>query len=98
MAKNTPEKIVEKLKDNLLKVDRNESNDLLNIERAIGICSSTLLEMREFVSQYNFKYKEEEIPLFKLTKPYVLSEYLFYSNLFEVETRQPVISIKSRKK
>ena len=62
MAKNTPEKIVEKLKDNLLKVDRNESNDLLNIERAIGICSSPLLEMREFVIQYNFKDKKRKSP------------------------------------
>jgi len=98
MAKNTPEKIVEKLKDNLQKVDRNESLDLLFIERAIGICSSALLELREFVNQYNFKDKEEEIHFFKVTKPYVLGEYLFHSKLFEIEAKQPVTSIKARKK
>ena len=98
MAKSTPEKIVEKLKDNLQKVDRNESCDLLYIERAIGICSSALLELREFVNQYTFKDKEEEIHFFKSTKPYVLSEYLFYSKLFEIEAKRPLTSIKARKK
>lgn len=98
MAKNTPESIVEKLKDNLQKIDRNESRDLLYIERAIGICSSALLELREFVNQYNFKDKEEEIHFFKVTKPSVLSEYLFHSKLFDIEAKQPVTSIKARKK
>jgi hypothetical protein len=86
------------LRDSLLKVDRNESLDLLFIERAIGICSSALLELREFVNQFNFIDKEEEIYFFKVTKPYVLSEYLFYSKLFEIEAKQSVTSIKARKK
>lgn len=47
MAKSTPEKIVEKLIDNFLKVDKNVSRDLLYIERVIGICSTALFELRE---------------------------------------------------
>ena len=98
MEKTTPKKIVEKLKDNLLKVDKNESRDLLYIERAIGICSSALLELREWVNQFNFTDKNDEIHFFKITKPYVLSEYLFHSKLFEIEAKQPITSIKARKK
>lgn len=98
MAKNTPEKIVEDMKDNLLKADSSESRELMSIERAIGICSSALLELREWVNQYNFKDKYEEINFFKVIKPYVLGEYLFYSKLFEIEAKQPVTSIKARKR
>jgi hypothetical protein len=91
MAKSTPEKIVKKLRDNLLKVDRNESHDLLYIERAIGICSSALLEQREWVNQFSFTGKNHEIHFLKVTRPYVLSEYLFYSKLFEIEVTQILI-------
>jgi len=98
MSKSTPEKIVEKLKDNLINVDAIEYHDLLYIERAIGICSSALLELREFVNQSSFKDKEEEIYFFKVIKPYVLSEYLFHSKLFDIEAKQPVTSLKARKR
>jgi hypothetical protein len=96
MAINIPEKIVEKLKDNLIKVDRNESCDLLYIERAIKICSSAILELREFINQYYFNEKEEEIYFFKATKPFLLSEHLYYSKLFEIESKQPVTLIKAK--
>ena len=98
MSISTPEKIVEKLKDNLINVDANEYHDLLFIERAIGICSSALLELREFVNQSSFKDKEEGIDFFKVIKPNVLSEYLFHSKLFDIESKQPVTSLKARKK
>lgn len=91
MAKITPDKIVEQLNDN------DESLDLLLIERSIGICSSVLMDLREFVNQYNFKDEDEEIIFFKVIKPYELREYLFHSKLFEIEAKQPVISKMARK-
>jgi hypothetical protein len=98
MAKSTPEKTVEKLRDNLLKVDKNESHDLLYIERAIGICSSALLELRQWIIQFNFTVKNNEIHFFKVTTPSVLSEYHIYSKLTEIEAQKPVTSIKTSKK
>lgn len=97
MAKSTPEKIVEKLIDNFLKVDKNVSLDLLYIERVIGIYSTALFELREWVNQFNFTVKNDKVHFFKVTKPYVFSEHLLDSKLFEIESRLPVTSIQTRK-
>jgi len=90
MAKSTQDKIVEKLRDNFLGDDKNESYDLLYIERAIGICYSALLELCEFINQYYFKEKEEKIHFIKVNMPYVLSEYIFYSKLFEIDVLEQI--------
>ncbi len=95
---NAPEHIVEELKDNLQNLGCDGSRGLLIIEKAIGICSCALLELREYVNQQDFKSKEEEIYFFKVIKPYELGEYLFFSKLFEIETRRPVTTIKAQQK
>ena len=98
MSKSTPDKIIEELNGNLATAYNNEARDLLLIEQSIGICSSALMELREWINQYNFKDKEEEIHFFKVTKPYVLEEYLYFSKLFEIEIRRPVTTIRVQKR
>lgn len=97
MVKATPEEIVAKFKDNLLKIDGTISHYLFYIERAIEICSSALSGLREFVNHYHFKNREEEVHFFEVIKHYGLSEYLFHSKLVEIDGKQPVISIRTRK-
>ncbi|WP_158869199.1 RteC domain-containing protein [Maribellus comscasis] len=92
------EHIVEQLKNNLQKTDGEQDDEILKTERAVGICSAALLELREYVNHSNFKNKGEEIHFFKVTKPFVLGEYLYYSKLWEILIRQPVTSVKRRKK
>lgn len=98
MATDTPEHIVDVLKDNLQTLGCDGSNDLLVIEKAIGVCSCALMELRECVNRQDFKTQEEEIYFFKVTKPYVLGEYLYYSKLFEIESRRPVTTAREQKK
>ncbi|WP_372932082.1 RteC domain-containing protein [Mariniphaga sediminis] len=98
MNTNTLEYIVEQLKNNLHKIDSDENNEILKAEQAVGICSTMLLELREYVDHLDFKSKEEEIRFFKEIKSYVLGEYLYYSKLWEILIRQPVTSIRRRKK
>ena len=93
-----PEQIVEQLKNDLQKIGSDKYDEISKAEQAVGICSSTLLELREYVNHSDFKNKEEEIRFFKEIKPYVLSEYLYYSKLWEILIRQPVTSIRRRKK
>lgn len=94
----TPEQTVEVLKNNLQELGCDDTSDLLVIEKAIGSCSSALLELREYINSHDFKSKEEEINFFKVTKPYVLGEYLYFSKLFEIETRRPVTTVRAQKK
>ncbi len=90
--------IIEQVKNNLQKLQSDGDDEILKAEKAIGICSVALLELREYVYHSDFKNQEEEIRFFKEIKPYVLSEYLYYSKLWEILTRQPVASIRRRKK
>jgi hypothetical protein len=92
------EDIIEHLKSNLQKTASDQDNEILKTEKAVGICSAALLELREYVNRSNFKNRKEEIHFFKVIKPFVLGEYLYYSKLWEVLTRQPVTSVKRRKK
>ena len=98
MATDTPEHIVDVLKNDLLNLGIEGTRDLLIIEKAIGVCSCALMELREYVNQQGFKTQEEEIYFFKVTKTYVLGEYLYYSKLFEIETRRPVTTTRAQKK
>lgn len=94
----TPEHIIKQLKNDLQKTNSGEYDKISKTERSVGSCSSALLELREYVNHSDFKNKEEEIRFFKEIKPYVLSEYLYYSKLWEILIRQPVAYIRRRKK
>lgn len=98
MNYTTPENIVEVLKNNLLNLGYDGTRDLLIIEKAIGICSTALLKLREYVNKNDFETLEEEIHFFKVTKSYVLGEYLYFSKLFEIEIRRPVTTIRAQKR
>jgi len=94
-----PKHIVEQLKNNIQNANSDARDDkILKTERAVGLCSRALLELREFVNSSDFKNKEEEIRFFKDIKPCVLGEYLYYSKLWEILVRQPLTSIRRRKK
>lgn len=98
MNYTNPENVVDVLKNNLQNLGCDGTSGLLIIEKAIGFCSSSLLELREYVNGHDFKTQEEEIDFFKVTKPYVLGEYLYFSKLFEIETRRPVTTLRAQKK
>lgn len=93
---NTPGHITEKLKINLQQFERNAIRDVIELERAVGICSSALLELRAYVDQYDFKTREDEIRFFKVTKPDVLGEYRYYSKILQLESKSP--DLTDRKK
>ncbi|SHE35331.1 RteC protein [Mariniphaga anaerophila] len=90
--------IIDGLKNSLIKVNDTELNEISKAEKTVGICSATLLELREHIIRNDLKNKSEEIRFFKDTKSFVLSEYLYYSKLWEILIRQPVTSIRRRKK
>lgn len=93
-----PKQIVKQLENDLQEISSAEYDEISKTEQSVGICSSTLLELRDYVNHSDFKKQEEEIRFFKEIKPYVLSEYLYYSKLWEILIRQPVTSIRKRKK
>ncbi|WP_158871987.1 RteC domain-containing protein [Maribellus comscasis] len=93
-----PRQIVEQLENDLQEISRVEHDEISKVEKAVGVSSTALLELRDYVNHSDFKNTEEEVRFFKEIKPYALGEYLYYSKLWEILIRQPVTSIRRRKK
>jgi len=90
--------IVSSLEAKIRKLDSSDNNFQNWILVAINLCASAYNELRESLVKNGFNSTEEEIHFFKVIKPNVLGEYLFYSKLFEIKTKMPVASIKKQKK
>jgi hypothetical protein len=56
-----PEHIIEHLISSLQKIESEENDEISIAEKSIGICSTALLELREYANHSYFKSKEEEI-------------------------------------
>lgn len=54
------------------------------------IAETTMIKLKEFISDYSFKTKEEEIRFFKEIKPMFHRELLFYIELIHIESHKPV--------
>lgn len=90
--------IASSLEARIHKLDSSEDNFQNWILAAINLCASAYNELRDSLAKNGFNSTKEEIHFFKVIKPNVLGEYLFYSKLFEIKTKMPVASIKKQKK
>lgn len=90
--------IVSSLQAKIRKLDSSDDNFQNWILAAINLCASAYNELRDSLVKNGFNSTEEEIQFFKVIKPNVLGEYLFYSKLFEIKTKIPVASVKKQKK
>jgi hypothetical protein len=59
-----------------------------------GIVKKAFGDLRDFIYQYKFKDKEEEVLFFKEIKPGFESKILYYLELIQLEARKPTISEK----
>ena len=78
-----------KLDAKLISLKNDYEDIFFVIEKAIGICTIVLLEMKDAVIRKDFPDKETEIHFFKYVKPGVYSRLIFYVKLLRIETRKP---------
>lgn len=89
MINQTCHEIIQKFEEELSRV-LNEPSDIINkTEKAIGLCSLALLDMKNLVKANEFQDVEEEIHFFKYVKPKVYSKLLYFYELFKMETKRP---------
>jgi len=58
-------------------------------EKAIGLCYNVMSKLRVSVQNDGFSKKEEEIYFFKHVKPKVDSKFIFYTEVFNIESHRP---------
>ncbi|WP_346860831.1 RteC domain-containing protein [uncultured Draconibacterium sp.] len=82
-------KTIEELEETLSQL-KTQTQDFVELtEKAMGLCDSVMMKLRESVIENGFKSEEEEIYFFKHVKPKVESKFIFYTELFQLEANRP---------
>jgi hypothetical protein len=81
--------IISELENNLESLKISNENVLILSQKAVGLCSDVLMEMKKTVKKNDFQSTEQEIYFFKKIKPQVYSKLIFYHTLFKIETKKP---------
>jgi hypothetical protein len=91
-------KINNDLEKELKKINK-VNEEIQNIaEQSITIINSKLKELRKIVVITEFKSEKEEIVFFKTMKPKIVSKFMYYVKIFQIESKRPKGNIKIQKK
>ena len=88
MKRQALKQIIQNLDDELFRIDRKSTSILIYAETAAGFCQLALDEIRKLVIKNGFESEHEEIHFFKYIKPKVLGKYIYYVQLFEIESHR----------
>lgn len=91
MKKFTQE-LLQQTQSKVQKIKRKGASNFELYNSCYQILKVTFSELKEFILQYNFKRKEEEIEFFKEIKPVFQSQLMFYMELIQIEVRKPTVS------
>ena len=91
--------LLNKKLDNQLQVINLEEQDLLiKAQKSIHSIKRALKELKAFVLDYNFIDEAEEIYFFKKTKPELFSKLIYFTKVYNIESRRPSGSIEIQEK
>ncbi len=88
--------IVKKLDSELDILEIEIEDILVKAEKGIKLTKKALTNIRELVVDCEFRTKQEEISFFKKTKPRLFSRLIYYVKLFNIESKRPRSSSKSK--
>jgi hypothetical protein len=79
-------------------VREEESDELKATAKNIQVIRESLLELKQFIHQYEFKNQEEEIRFFKEIKPGFLSKYFYCDQLLSILIGESFTDLHDKKK
>ena len=94
--KDFTENLLLALNDELYQISLGE-NTVRNLEASVLASRKALIELREYISTYKFNYPEEEIKFFKTIKPAFYSKFIYFIDVYNIETNRPECSDASLK-
>ncbi|TYR37418.1 hypothetical protein FXV77_05285 [Sphingobacterium phlebotomi] len=76
-----------------------DSDSLLSkAEKSYRIAESSILRLRDFVSDYTFEDKPEEIHFFKSVKPRFHKELIYWAEILHIEANRPIPKSREHKR
>ena len=91
-------KIINHLKNDLEKIELENSNNIDTFESCTKLTQSYLNQLRNIVISEEFACDQDEITFFKKVKPYALSKFIYYAKLFQIESKRPKGGTEIQKK
>lgn len=78
------------MNESLMQVHIEQEDLIPQAEQAYHITEEYILKLKEFILSYAFKNQEEEVRFFKEEKPLFLKEFIYYAEMFYIESKRPV--------
>ena len=80
----------------LQKIELEETNLIFKAQKSIVCLNSVLIKLRTFILNYTFKDEDEEIMFFKVIKPGIVSQLIYYVKINNIERKKPMGSIEKK--
>src|SRR5688500_5735346 len=88
--KNQTDKLFAEFEEKLQQIDNEqEANVLKKAEASIIIVHEFLRQLKEIASSHRFKKQDEEIFFFKHVKPQFFSKLIYFTKIFNIESKRP---------
>jgi len=79
-------------------IDIEETNIITKAQKSIKSLKSTFTELKSFVLNYSFVDEAEEIHFFKKIKPELFSKLIYFTKVYNIESRRPSGSLELQEK
>ena len=91
-------KLNKDLNAQLQKIDLEESNFIIKSQKSIVYLNSALSKLRTFILNYTFKDEDEdeEILFFKVIKPGIVSQLIYFVKINNIESKKPIGSVENK--
>lgn len=90
-------KIINHLENDLKKLVLKNSNSIDTSEKCTILIQNYLNQLRNIVISEEFASDQDEITFFKEVKPTIVSKFIYYAKLFQIESKRPKGVIKVQK-
>ncbi len=94
----TLNKIISETDSQIKELELEQSNVLIKSELAIALLRFNLDEIKKEINSSKFKTITDEIHFFKSLKPSIFSRLIYYTKIFNIETKRPIGSDKIQRK
>lgn len=82
------DKLEKGLKEQIQNIKNENCDHICQIERIIIILSEANSALLKFLNTYEFKDQQEEIHFFKISKPQIVGQLIFFSEVFRIESEK----------
>jgi len=91
------ERFYSALENQLNEVLLNQEPHSEQYKTSIQLCKKAMGKLKNYISSYSFKNKEDEIHFFKVIKPQFYSKYIYFINVYNYLMQKPLGSAETLK-